>query len=511
MPSLLVIGLDATDIGRLERLMGEGRMPHLAALRNGAAHGLLESRPDAFVNMVWPTLVSGNQAGEHGWHSAKMWRAERMRIEYGDTAWLPFTPFWSALEGSGARVALLDIPFAPPPSERFEGISLSGWQTHDESLARSIPSGLRRRLASRHGRSALGPELFGPQNPASLEKLHRQALASTRQFTDITCELLGEGPFDMFMAVFGAAHRAGHYLWDLSQIDAASLTADRRRALEGALDEIYIAQDAAIGRVLEAAGGRFSHVLLFAAHGMGPSDGWLHMLDAMLARIEGAEQATEGGGGLLYRLKKRLPWNLVREVTTRLPAAVNRALVPLWSQRMHDWSRTRAFTVPFDVHGFIRVNLRGRERDGIVDPAGEYEELLDHLRKGIESFADMASGRPASAGVVRSRELFAGGARAELLPDLVVRIGEPLRDSPGLVSERFGEIRFPSPGRFPSGRSGNHHPRGWYLLAGTEGGGRRDGEVVDLAPTILGLLGTAPGRGLSGRSLLPAKTTQAPA
>ncbi len=178
---------------------------------------------------------------------------------------------------------------------------------------------------------------------------------------------------------------------------------------------------------------------------------------------------------------------------------------------MHDWSRTRAFTVPFDVHGFIRVNLRGRERDGIVDPAGEYEDLLDHIREGIESFLDIAGGRPASAGVVCSRELFAGGARTDLLPDLVVQIGEPLRGSPGLVSRRFGEIRFSTPDRFPSGRSGNHHPRGWYLLSGTGAGGRRDGEVVDLAPTILGLLGTPLEEGLAGRSLLPGKKAATPA
>ena len=502
MSSLLLIGFDATDPERIDRLVAEGRMPRLAELRQGARRGLLESRPDAFVNMVWPTLVSGMQAGDHGWHSAKMWRAERMRLEYGDPDWLPLRPFWTALEEAGARLGILDVPFAPPPSARFEGVFLSGWQTHDEALAGSRPAGLRRRLLRRHGRPALGPELFGPQTPATLESLHRRALASVRQFADIVCETLGEGPFDLFLAVFGGAHRAGHYLWDLSQTDASALTAERRRALEGALDEIYAALDAALGRVLDAAGGRFDRVLLFSAHGMGPSDGWLHMLDALLARIEGRERATESGGGLLYRLKKRLPWNLVREVTTRLPAAVNRALVPLWSQRMHDWRTTRLFTVPFDVHGFLRVNLRGRERDGIVAPGGEYESLCAELAEALEGFADMASGRPVSAGVVHSRALFPDGERTDRLPDLVVRIGDPVRGSPGLVSPRFGEVRFPTPDRFPSGRSGNHHPRGWYLLAGTGAGAVADGRVVDLAPTVLETLGVPPPGGLPGRGLL---------
>ena len=357
-------------------------------------------------------------------------------------------------------------------------------------------------MLRRHGRPALGPELFGPQTPATLESLHRRALASIRQFADIVCETLGEGRFDLFLAVFGGAHRAGHYLWDLSQIDASALGAERRRTLEGALDEIYAALDTALGRVLDAAGGRFDRILLFSAHGMGPSDGWLHMLDALLARIEGRERAAGSGGGLLYRLKKRLPWNLVREVTTRLPAAVNRALVPLWSQRMHDWGTTRVFTVPFDVHGFLRVNLRGRERDGIVSPGEEYESLCAELAEALEGFADMASGRPVSAGVVHSRALFPNGERTDRLPDLVVRIGDPVRGSPGLVSPRFGEVRFPTPDRFPSGRSGNHHPRGWYLLAGTGAAAIADGRVVDLAPDVLRLLDLTPPAGMHGGGLL---------
>ncbi len=501
MSRMLVLGFDAMDWGRIRRLMSAARMPRFAGFLAESRKGRLESRPDAFVNMVWPTLVSGTQAGDHGWHSAKMWRPERMRVEFGDTDWLPLQPFWEPLVGAGARIALLDIPFAPPPGAGFTGLFLSGWQCHDEALARSRPHGLRSRLVRRHGRPLLGPELFGPQTPATLEKLHRQALASTRQFADIVCELLGEGPFDLFMAVFGASHRAGHYLWDLSQIDPSPLSEERRRRLEGALDEIYVAQDHALGRVLDAAGGSFDRILLFAAHGMGPSDGWLHMLDAMLARIEGKQPSAGGSGGLLYRLKRRLPWNLVREVTTRLPAVVNRALVPLWSRRMHDWSAVRAFSVPFDVHGFIRVNLRGRERDGIVEPGSEYEELCDHLREGIEGFRDLATGRPVGGGVVRSRDLFPEGRNRDLLPDLVVRTGEPVRGSPGLVSARYGEIRFPTPGRFPSGRSGNHHSHGWYMLHGAGEPAGIDGEVVDVAPTILEALFGDPVPGLAGRPL----------
>jgi predicted AlkP superfamily phosphohydrolase/phosphomutase len=44
-----------------------------------------------------------------------------------------------------------------------------------------------------------------------------------------------------------------------------------------------------------------------------------------------------------------------------------------------DWERTQAF-----CHGTnaIRINLRGRERQGSVDPA-EYDDVVDRLKRRL--------------------------------------------------------------------------------------------------------------------------------
>ena len=64
--------------------------------------------------------------------------------------------------------------------------------------------------------------------------------------------------------------------------------------------------------------------------------------------------------------ERRLPWTLVRQVTRRIPHAWNKALVPLWSRRMFDWTQTKFFTLPMDYNGYIRLNVKGRELEGAL-------------------------------------------------------------------------------------------------------------------------------------------------
>jgi hypothetical protein len=64
------------------------------------------------------------------------------------------------------------------------------------------------------------------------------------------------------------------------------------------------------------------------------------------------------------------------------------------------WPQMRAFALPSFYDGRIRVNLRGRERDGIVDPSN-YETVLDELESLIRACRDPHTGEPAVATVER--------------------------------------------------------------------------------------------------------------
>jgi predicted AlkP superfamily phosphohydrolase/phosphomutase len=310
---------------------------------------------------------------------------------------------------------------------------------------------------------------------------------------------------DLFLAVFGLVHRGTHYLWDLSQIDSQELDQTTRAALEGSRDDCYASADQALGRVLDAAPPD-ARVIVFALHGMGPNDGWYEFLPRILERVHRGGGGAPAKPGLLYRLRQALPWTLVRQVTRHIPSAWNQALVALWSRRMHDWPNTKYFALPMDYNGYVRLNLKGREQQGCVDP-GDADRVIAEVDAALQSFRDIDTGKPVIRGTIKVDELIPPtAARRRFLPDLVVLWDPPgpVWASSGVVSEQFGEIRWPKGRKLASGRSGNHTPHGWFVAKGPgipPGLSARTYDTADLMPTVFQWLGAPRPSHFAGRPI----------
>ena len=183
-----------------------------------------------------------------------------------------------------------------------------------------------------------------------------------------------------------------------------------------------------------------------------------------------------------------------------MPSAVNRALVSrLYFQGM-DWTQTRAFAIPGETQGLVRLNLRGREREGIVEPV-DAPGLLDEISEGLATFTD-PDGTPAVASCERLQERWPGGTRVDQLPDLLVRWTQTVADRiHSLSSPAFGTVSRPGVG---TGWPGNHCDEAWALLLPGSSGIREPVQpprVVDIAATVCEIVGADATR-LSGQSLL---------
>lgn len=510
----VLIGLDAAEVRVIEALMTAGRLPNLAALRAQGAWGRVRNEPLGFLSMVWPSFVNGTRVGQHGWYYGKMWRPEHMRLEYADSSWLAQGPFWEDLAGCGLRTALVDIPYSMGAPTSLDGIYLNGWQSHDDFGRHVHPRGLWKELAARFGKPKLQPEWFGPQSGQTLQRLRAEILAGIDQVGQICEYLLARETWDLFAVVIGGVHRGGHYLWDLSQIDAAALADDEHRILKGAHQELYIEADRAVGRILARAPAD-ARVMVFALHGMGPNTGWTEVFPRLIEQIHRGSPGGARQSGLLYRAKKALPWQLVREVTTRLPTSVNHRLMSIWSRRMYEWSTTRFFPLPVDLNGFVRINLRGREAEGVVAPGKEYADVLRELENAFASFRDLETNQSIAAAIERIDDLVGADApRRRYLPDLCVCWSDCIAMAGvGVGSPTYGDLRWERGARLASGRSGNHMPDGWLIAAGAgiAPGATLDAhETIDLTPTLFAWLAQpAPAR-FEGRAI-PGLTGVTPA
>ena len=497
---ICVLQFDAASVAVVDRTLGEGRLPVLAGLIERGRRIDLRTPADHFAAGAFHTLYSGVELGDHGLFYPFQWDAASQRARYM-TAFPAPPAIWERLARAGLRTLAID-PYESRPPRDWKGTYVCGWQFADRVVLPrwSLPRAASGELARRHGRGPHATEIFGRPNVRDLLALREKLVAAPGRVADAATELLAREPYDLAWLTFSAAHLAGHQFWDLSQL-AAEPAGRERELLAGALADVYEAVDAAFGRVVAALPGD-ADVLVASAVGMDVNSSRADLLPGMLAAVlaGGPLPSGDGPASAIWRLRAAIPPQARGAIARALPDRAALELTARLELRGVDWSQTRAFAHPADNQGYVRLNLRGRERDGIVDP-GEADELLARIAAGLRTFRD-PDGRPAVAGVERVAEHHPG-ARCEQLPDLVVRWSErPATTLAGLESDAFGAVRRSGAG---SGRSGNHTPGdAWAVVAPGRSAARnaaREPRLSDVAATIAAVCGVA-GDGISGETLL---------
>src|SRR5262245_17372526 len=165
------------------------------------------------------------------------------------------------------------------------------------------------------------------------------------------------------------------------------------------------------------------------------------------------------------------------------------------SRRHIDWSRTRAYAQ--GNFGQIFLNLKGRQPQGCVAPE-DARPLLDDLKAALGAIPHPKTGQPLVEHVYEREELY-HGPRAHLAPDLTVVLTDWRYRTIGLHD--FTTHRVISPAFGPTG---DHRLEGILVAAGPAfrtGALPRDAELLDIAPTVLHLLGVPIPGDLDGRIL----------
>lgn len=454
---LTIVQFDAASASVLSRLLADGLLPNLARLRSRGVWHELDAPATQFAAGAQHTLYSGVPLGDHGLFYPFQWSAPEQRVRYMGAFAAP-PPIWERLGRGGTRTLAVDPYESRPPADPPPGSLVCGWQLHDRVVLRQwdSPGGEHRRLARLFGPSQPVDEVFGRHTVGEMLGLRRRLLGAPARVADAAGLLLGEQPFDLAWLTFCAAHVAGHQFWDLSQLDDDGLDAASSRVLAGTMDEVYQAVDTALGRILTALP-EDADLIVLSPVGMEVNTSRADMLPEMLRLVLDPPAQPQGApapaaASSIWRLRAALPSGLRARVASALPERTALDLTSRLEMRGVDWSRTRAFAHPAENQGYVRLNLRGRERDGIVAPE-DAKDLLEDIAAGLSTFTDL-DGAPAVHSVQRVADLFGTGDRAHQLPDLIVRwVDTPATRVLGVRSPRYGSVLRHGVG---SGRSGNH-------------------------------------------------------
>jgi len=173
-----------------------------------------------------------------------------------------------------------------------------------------------------------------------------------------------------------------------------------------------------------------------------------------------------------------------------------------WVNSSIDWSKSRVFCVPNSNEGYFRVNLAGRDPAGVVQAGLEYDEILGRLNEELVALRGPQTGLPAGERVTLVDGVYAG-ARRQDLPDAVISWNGAARIVDEVESRGFGSIRKQAGYATSPFYTGNHRATAFAATWGTAWRGpdaERAPHVLDIAPTILTLLGVDSPAHFEGRA-----------
>ncbi len=522
---VIAVGIDIASPELIEKWSRDGHLPTLASLINRGSWGRVLSTSDLSSGTIWPTFFTGVSPAKHGQFFTHMQLINgTYRIDKKYANQVKRYPFWFQLNRVGRRIAIIDVP-QTYPLRGLNGVQIVGWGAEYPAWKRSSwPPELIGEMISRFGTHPLADEYrlsIKPETENEYTDLYKNLISGAEKKGEISKHLLKQEPWDFFLTIFPETHWATHLLWQILDESHPNYDPEIAKTIKNAFINLYTAIDTWISKFLEVMPD--ATFLIFSLSGMGPNySGW-HLLPEVLQRmgmttdipndpvggIRWLSNISKGLGGLMPTRKwgsykiRRVEDSLSLRTIEIAKQIIPRRIWDKWTRQLlyagNNWKWSRAFCIPNDYAGAIRINLKGREPNGLVKPGKEYDALCDELVKELSALENPDTGKKAVSDVLRIDELYQGDNIGDL-PDIIVMwVGDaPIR---ALYSPRIGTVS----GENPERRSGAHRPYGFLAASGKHIKHVRDlggASIMDIAPTILYLMGQPIPSDMDGKVLL---------
>lgn len=525
---VLVLGLDGYDFDYAAKLMSKGKLPTLSKVLNGSACYRLDHGDAKRTGLAFEHFSSGLSPQDANRWSAVHFDTEKYQAWQEPVRFEPFTRFLNC------STVVFDVPyFDLARDQKVRGVV--SWGAHDGGTAQAgQPRDLLDHLLARFGTYPAPQWIYGFAWPSAgkCRTMGEGLRAAVARRSEILTWLFGQQitDWDLAIAVVSELHSASEGLWHgadpghmLASHPSAEVAAD-------ALENVYRAVDDLVADICV----RFPDVtlVLFSMHGMGtnssdvasmallpelllkrelgkgmlePKPEWLSSENGVpkLAPKE-SWQIPLSHPGVLYGVRQTMV-DFTKSVVRNIPGSYNWALPNFtatprlsWMPAMQYqpyWKKMSAFALPSFYDGRIRINLRGREKCGMVD-VKDYGLYREKLATFLHQCVNHHTGYPLVKHILFSEKQDPSTLDSSE-SDIIVEW-----DAPALAIEHpeVGIVG-PLPVRRPGGHTGG---LGMATISGPQiaPGNNSVGSAFDVVPTIFQLLNQTFPSELSGTSLL---------
>lgn len=508
---VFVIGLDGATFDLIKPWVKDGSLPNFARIMEQGCYGNLMSIMPPLTTPAWASFITGKNPGKHGIFDF----AERINGSY-DIRWVTSlsrkgNSLWKIISSYGGKVGVINIP-NNYPLEEVNGFMIA-WMDAPGNKNFTYPLGLAEEIKKKIGDYII--TILDWKENEDLSKFRENLHRMIENRTKTTLYLMENKPWNFFTVLFSATDIAQHCFWSFMDSSHPEHKADDALQFGKTIKEVYMHIDTVLGEI-EKRLDEDTILILMSDHGAGPlrrvvhlnkwleEEGFLKFKKGLPGK-KGTAKSSVGRKvireGLSF-LKRHLSQDMRSRLKKAFPGMRDKVEGLLFSS-LFDWTKTSAYSL--GSYGNIYINLKGREPDGIVEPGAEYEELRKNIIERLKELRDPDTGRPVVKKVHRKEELY-HGPFLHKAADLIVEWSDEGYHS----VQRFGSVEdsvFSDRLHFHLTKiryTGHHRLNGIFTIKGKsikQGTEINNARIIDLAPTVLYLLGLPIPDDMDGRIL----------
>ncbi len=454
---VLVIGLDSVPPELLfERYLP--LMPNIQKLLKRSVHGTLRSVDPPITVPAWAVMFSGMDPGSLGVYGFRHRRPGTYWDTYIPTSRTILQPMvWDRLGRAGKRVCIIGMPPGYPPPA-VNGVYISDFLTPPSAKDYVHPASLKEEVDRVSG----GYEFDVTFRADDRDRIGDQLFEMTRKHFAVARHLWAKEPWDFFALHEIGPDRIHHTFWKF--FDEQHPRYEPQPKFRKLVEDYYRLMDEEIGKFLALVPDDV-RIFIVSDHGSQAMKGCFCIND----------------------------W-LIQKGYLTLKGPRPKAGTPLEKAAI-DWSKTKAWGSG-GYYARIFYNLRGREPEGIIAPADlpAFEAQLTRDLQAVRSPDGVSLDADVRVPAQVYREVRGDS------PDLMVYFGNVAWRSAGTLG--YDTLFLAENDTGPD--DSVHSFDGVYLVtdpaegAGTKGPTEK---LIDIGPTILGLMGQPVPADLQGRPI----------
>ncbi len=494
---VLLLGLDSVNFDIIGDWLAGGFLPNLKKLIEGGASGDLYSTLPPVSPCAWTTIATGKNPGKHGLFDFEK-RGEDYESGIVTSNDIKEERIWGIVNKYGRTAGIFNYMYTYPP-KKIKGYIVSDFfLTPSQTKIYAAPQKIAQELED-VGYILKEKEKYLPgKEDLVFDDLRKKIISNEKA----VLHLLEKHDCDLNMYIFLELDRAHHRLWKF--MDREYPCSEEERKQHGdKIRRLYQQMDELVGKVIAKAGDR--DIIIISDHGAGPLydiffiNKWLIKEGLLVIKKDARTQLKIflARHNVLFNGYKMIAKLGLRNIFLHVPLAKKKKLInSLLSLEDVDWSKTKAYAK--GEFNQIYINLKGRERKGIVNSGKEYERLRNAITVSLGDLKDSA-GKKLVTKVYKKEELY-HGCLEKYAPDLIF----DMQNNKYISSHHFGfEVNSLFGGLKMINNTGTHRQKGIFIING-KGITKKKGlsaSVIDIAPTILYMMGLPIPGDMDGQAL----------